>query len=63
MISEVIVKEVSESHYYGHIVDETTDVSTKNQMSVIVRFVKDGVVKERFFGFHNVSDLSGDLKI
>ena len=59
MISEEILKEVSESDYYGHIVDETTDVSTKNQMSIIVRFVKGGEVKERFLGFY-VSDISGD---
>ena len=55
-----IKTEVSEAEFYGHMVDETTDVSTKNQMSVIVRFVHKGEVKERFLGFTNVSDLSGD---
>ena len=37
MISEEILEDVSVSDYYGHIVDETTDVSTKNQIIVIGR--------------------------
>ena len=61
MIEEEIRGEVNDADFYGHMVDETTDISTKNQMSVIVRFVKNGEVKERFLGFYNVSDLSGNL--
>ena len=58
MISEEILKDVSVSDYYGHIVDETTDVSTKNQIIVIGRFVKGGKVKKRFLGFYSVPDIS-----
>ena len=53
MIEEEIRGEVNDADFYGHMVDETTDISTKNQMSVIVRFVKNGEVKERFLGFYN----------
>ena len=62
MIEEEIKREVSEADFYGHMVDETTDISTKNQMSVIVRFVSKGEVKERFLGFYNVSELSGNSR-
>ena len=62
MILEEVRREVSKSDYYGHMVDETTDVSTKNQMSVIIRFVDDGEVRERFLGFYNVSELSGESR-
>ena len=60
MIVEQIRREVGEAEFYGHMVDETTDNSTKNQMSVIIRYVHKGEVKERFLGFNDVSDLSGE---
>jgi hypothetical protein len=60
MIVAEIRREVGIADFYGHMVDETTDVSTKNQMSVVIRFVHEGEVKERFLGFSDVSDLSGE---
>ena len=59
MIREKIKTEVSESNFYGHMVDETTDHSVQNQMSIILRFVHQGIMKERFWGFFDVSSLSG----
>jgi len=38
-------------------VDETADVSTKEQMSVIIRLDKNDNVVERFLKFYNVSQI------
>ena len=59
MTREVIAKEVNEAEFFGVIADETTDISTKNQLSTFLRYVHKGVLKERFWGFDNVSALSG----
>ena len=39
--------------------DETTDASTKKQLTICLRYVKDGSICERFFGFREASDLTG----
>ena len=38
-------------------VDETADVSTKEQMSVMIRLDKNDNVVERFLKFYNVSQI------
>ncbi|XP_076927813.1 uncharacterized protein LOC143591512 [Bidens hawaiensis] len=44
---------------FALLVDESSDVSKKEQMAVVIRYVdKLGVVKERFIGFVHVSDTS-----
>ena len=59
VVREEIVREVTQAPFYSHIIDETTDVENSNQMSTTLRFVLDGVIKERFWGFKNVSKCSG----
>ena len=59
MTRDVIRAEVAESEFFGFIADESTDISTQNQLATFIRFMKDGEVKERFWGFENVSHLSG----
>lgn len=54
---------MSKSQFYSHMVDETTDAATKNQMSIILRYVSGGELKERFWGFFDVSDLAGSAVI
>ena len=39
--------------------DEITDVSTKEQLTICLRYMKDGSICERFFGFQEASDLIG----
>ena len=42
------------------ILDETTDVSTKNILSVMLRYVNsDNKLVERFWGFYDVSHETG----
>ncbi|CAH9140347.1 unnamed protein product [Cuscuta epithymum] len=51
----VIIQDVGDS-LYSVLVDESRDVSTKEQMSVVIRYVDDtGHVKERFIGVEHVT--------
>ena len=61
MIVEKIEAEINSSEFFAVIADETTDSSTKNQMSLIARYVHQGILQEKFLGFSNVSGLSGLL--
>ena len=40
------------------LADETTDASTKEQLTICLRYVKYGSICERFFGFREASDLT-----
>lgn len=59
MIEEQIKAEVDTADFVSMIADETTDASVSNQMSLIIRFISQGVLEERFLGFSNVSNKSG----
>ena len=60
--AEEVVKSVIEeidNGVFGLLVDESADVSDKEQMGVVFRFVdKNGAVKERFVGVVHVKDTS-----
>lgn len=60
MVLEKINGEIKEAPFFGVMVDETTDSETKNQMTTIIRYVHEGELRERFMGFKNVSELSGN---
>lgn len=51
IIIENILEEVKISKYYSIIFDETTDISHTSQMSLVLRYVSKGVVKENFISF------------
>ena len=54
-IREKIVEELSQSEFVAIQADETTDVSVKAQLSIIVRYVHESHIEERFLGFSDVS--------
>lgn len=58
-MSEDIKKELLATDSIGIILDETTDLSCCNQMSVILRYIHEGELAERFLGYDDVSGLSG----
>ena len=61
IIGEQIVKEVNDCTFLSIQVDETTDISSKEQLSALIRIDKGGDIIERFFKFVNVSgDRSAD---
>lgn len=57
MVREIICTDVRDVVYYSLLVDESKDVSKKEQMSIMLRYVKDGCVHECFIGFVHASDL------
>ncbi|KAG7583845.1 Ribonuclease H-like superfamily [Arabidopsis suecica] len=60
--AEEVVKSIIEEidhDVFGLLVDESADVSDKEQMAVVFRFVdKNGIVKERFMSITHVSETS-----
>jgi len=64
-ITNKIVDDVRRSVYYSVLADETTDVSTKEQMAVVLRYgifsdASDYKVVERFVGFIEVANTTGE---
>ncbi|KAJ9536424.1 hypothetical protein OSB04_un000401, partial [Centaurea solstitialis] len=65
-IIDCFVKEVSKriceeikNNVFGLLVDESSDVSSKEQMAIVLRYVdKPGVVRESFIGIAHVTDTS-----
>ena len=55
VIQDQIDEEVQQCTFLSVQVDETTDVSTKEQLSVIIRLDKKDNAAERFLQFYNVS--------
>ncbi|KAI0488666.1 hypothetical protein KFK09_028505 [Dendrobium nobile] len=55
-ITDFIKKEIGEN-YFSLLVDEARDISSKEQMAIVVRFVnKKGMVVERFLGIIHVAE-------
>lgn len=59
-ISDEIISEVKKSKYYTVIADEVTDVSNKEQVSISLRYIYDGTVKEVFIAFVSVERITGE---
>ena len=57
MVRKIICSDVRDVVYYSLLVDESKDVSKKEQMSIMLRYVMDGNVYERFISFVHVSNL------
>ena len=55
-MTEKIQSEIKESDFIAIMVDETTDVSVKAQLSIVFRYVHNGKIHERFLKFEDVSD-------
>ena len=57
VLVDQIISEVSKAKYLSIQADETSDISTCEQFSIIIRFVNQvGDVQERFLGFYDVSE-------
>ena len=55
VIQDQIDKEIENFRFLSIQVDETNDVSTKEQLSVIIRLDRDGKIVERFLKLFDVS--------
>ena len=50
-----IVKEIQQAKYFSIMIDETTDISKLEQVSLVIRYTDDQVnVHERFMGFQRI---------
>ena len=49
------------SGFYGIIVDETSDISRTEQVSMCLRYVIDGETKETFAGFYKTDSTEGEV--
>ena len=58
-IQSNISSEVQNASCFAVIADETTDKSTKSQLSMVVRYLKDDVLTERCIGLINQTNLKG----
>lgn len=62
IVTEKIVTKVKKGRFFSIMVDETTDVSTQEQLSFCVRYLdtENTVLCEDFLGFVAVNDLTGE---
>ena len=56
-IMKKIQAEVSEAQYYT-ITDESKDISKKEQLSIILRYVYRGIIHERFVGYTHATEFN-----
>ena len=61
-ITSSIIRDVHKSPYFGFIADKATDVSTMEQMAMVLRFFdkEKGVIREEFVGFSEVKRTTGE---
>lgn len=55
VLSNCIINEIKETKCVTIMLDEMSDIESKSQLSTVLRFVKDGLVHERFLGFTDIS--------
>lgn len=55
VLLKTIKKEIKHTHFVSIVVNKTTDIMSKSQLSTIVRYVTNEGVKERFLEFVDVS--------
>ena len=64
LIAERVFARISErikrAKFFGIIADETSDISKREQVSICFRFLLDGVIDERFFGFYDTISTTGE---
>ena len=56
VLTDKIKEETSSASFFAIILDETSDIMLKSQLSTVLRYVYDGQVHERFIGFSDVSN-------
>ena len=60
VMKDTVVREVQAAEFFSLLADETTDISSKEQLSVCLRYVQpDSSVRERLLCFEEAPDLTG----
>ena len=64
IIRSQIIDTVKENFFYSIIVDGTSDITTREQISFCVRYSTSLLeIKEQFIGFFQVENTTGDLPV
>ena len=61
LVLERITTEVRKSGYFGIIMDETSDISRTEEVSLCLRYVINGETKENFVGFFATASTEGEV--
>ena len=61
LVLERITAEVGKSGYFGIIMDETSDISRTEEVSLCLRYVINGETKENFVGFFAAASTEGEI--
>ena len=60
-IRDRIIEEIKEAKYYSILCDEVSDVSNKEQVSIVLRFLdSSGCIREEFLDFVGTSRVTGE---
>ena len=60
-VRQRIVHDVHESGIFAVILDETSDISRIEQVSLCLSYIADGVKKETFIGFYKTKSTEGEV--
>ena len=58
-LTATIVREIKKSHFYGIQADEVTDLSGRKQLSILVRYEKEGEAVEKLIAFVEFKSVTG----
>ncbi|KAJ8359025.1 hypothetical protein SKAU_G00155500 [Synaphobranchus kaupii] len=59
-VKKIILEDVKDARFFAILVDETKDLSKKEQLAIIIRYVHDGCIKERALGTWHMKELSAE---
>ena len=59
-IEENILAHLKSSQFYSILADETTDISSKEELAICGRWLEDSKVVERFLGIVHVSEVNAE---
>lgn len=60
-VLDQIVQQVQEAKFFAVMIDETTDISKKEQVSLVIRYTDERFnVHERFVGFERTTAMTGE---
>ena len=61
MTTKIILNEIDQARFFSIMFDETTDVSGKNILTFVVRYLKNGELTENFLGFFDVHEYAKEF--
>ena len=58
-VKSTLIKEIKNAKYFSISVDSTPDISHVDQLTIIVRYLKDDIIVERFITFVEIHSHTG----